>query len=132
MRPCPALCCSSLRSVQHSETDLLPAFAVEILRRQPALEIGFARRPFAIEHREPGHIPVSPVFVDHALTKSSLVNETVTPRGPLGGRIERIAFPFVTPIAELENVTRQQVLSFGAERGPLQRRRIEHMPNLDD
>ena len=94
-------------------------------------KLRFARRPFAVEHGKPGIVAIA-ALGDHVLAERAFVDEAVAQRGAPGGGIERIAFPFVAPVAErLENVTRQQVLGFGAERRALQRRRIEHVADLD-
>src|SRR5580692_6895386 len=99
--PCSLLLMLDLRlpAVQRRETEFLPAFAFEVLRCKPALEIGFARRPFAVEHGEPGVIAVA-ALGDHVLAERAFVDETVAQRGAPRRRIEGIAFPFVTPIAK--------------------------------
>src|SRR5580692_9742728 len=132
--PCSLLLMLALRllAVQRRETEFLPAFAVEIFRRKPTLKIALARRPLAVEHGEPGIIAVA-ALSDDVLAERSFVAEAVAQRGAPRWRIERIAFPLVAPIAQrLENITRQQVLSFSAKRRALQGRGIEHVADFDD
>src|ERR1700726_4222567 len=122
---------SRLLAVQRRETDFLPAFVVEILRRKPALEVELAHRPLAVEHGEPGVVAVA-ALGDHVLAERAFVDKAVAQRGAPRRSIEGIAFPFVAPIAErLEDVTRQQVLSFSAQRRALEGRRIKHVTDLD-
>jgi hypothetical protein len=104
---------------------------VEIIRAQPAFEIALARRPLAIEHGKPDVIAIA-ALGNHVLAESALVDKSIAQRGPPRGGVERIALPFVAAIAEhVEDVTRQEILGFGAERGALQGRRIEDMPHFD-
>src|SRR6185437_1867159 len=118
--------------VQGREAEFLPAVAVEIVRRQPALEVRLAYRPLAVEHGEPGVVAVA-ALGDDVLAERALVDEAVTQRRAPRFRVERIALPFVAPIVErFEHVAGQQILRFGAERRALQRRRIHHMTDLDD
>src|SRR5581483_11855941 len=58
-------------SIKSAELALLPAFPIEILRREPALEGGLAGGPFAVEHGEPGGVAVAPL-VDHVLAEDAL------------------------------------------------------------
>src|SRR5579862_2057185 len=98
---------SHLLAVQRRETEFLPAFAVEILRRKPALEVALARRPLAVEHGEPGIIAVA-AFGNHVLAERAFIDEAIAQRRAPRWGVEGIAFPFVAPIAErLEDVTRQ-------------------------
>src|SRR5580692_6351748 len=122
---------SHLLAVQCRETEFLPAFAVEILRRKPALKVQLARRPLAVEHGEPGVIAVA-ALGNHVLAERAFVDKAVAQRGAPRRRIEGITFPFVAPIAQrLEDVTRQEVLGFSAQRRALQGRRIKHVTDLD-
>src|ERR1700683_3276569 len=113
--------------IQRRKADFLPAFAVKIFRRQPAFEVGFAPRPFAVDHGEPGGVAIAALY-DHMLTKEALEEESIAPGGTARRRVERVAFPFVATIAErLESIARQQVLGFGGERRPLQCRAVENI-----
>src|SRR5258708_26547843 len=110
---------SCLLAVQRRETDLLQAFAVKVLGREPARKSALGRRPVADEHGKPGIIAVA-ALGDDVLAERPFVAEPVAERCAPRRRIERIAFPFVAPVAErLENITRQEVLSFGAQRRAL-------------
>src|ERR1700674_2984448 len=94
--------------------------AGEVFRRQPALEICFALRPFAVEHREPSIVAVS-AFRDQVLAERPLIDEAITKRRSAGRRIERVAIPLVAAIAErFEGVSRQQILRLGAKRRALE------------
>src|SRR5438094_4286640 len=55
---------------------LLPV-GVEIRRVEPALERLAQRRPFAIDHREPGGVPVA-ALGDHRLAEQPLIAEAET------------------------------------------------------
>src|SRR3569832_377024 len=113
---------SSRRTVELAEALDLPALGVEILRIEPAFERRLARRPVAIEDREPGRVPVPPV-ADHVLAEDALELEAVAQRRAPRRRVERVAFPFVAPIAQfLDGVAREEVLRFGAEWRALQGR----------
>src|SRR5215475_1890500 len=72
---------------------------IEILRRQPALEGAFARRPVAIEHGVPGGVAAASLH-DHVLAKNASEGEAEAQRGPPRGGIEGVAFPFVAPVAQ--------------------------------
>ena len=115
MRMCIASPCGSYCA----ELCLLPPIPIEILRREPALERGFARRPFAVEHGEPGGVAAA-ALDDHVLAEQALIGEAEALRRPLRRGVERIAFPFVAPIAErFEGVAGDQVLRLGGERRAL-------------
>src|ERR1700678_3501363 len=117
--------------VQPGKADLLPAVLVKILRLKPALEASLPHRPFAVDDRIPGVVAVAPLR-DHVLPKDSLIDKSVAQSRAARGRVQCIAFPLVAAVAEVfENVARQKVLSFGAERGALERGRIENMADLD-
>src|SRR5579883_2514921 len=104
MRLCSALCCpycgsrSNVLPVQRGQADFLPALVVEIFRRQPALEIALARRPFADKHREPGIVAVA-ALGDHVLAEGAFMDEAITQRRAPRRRIQSIAFPLVAPVA---------------------------------
>ena len=102
---------------------LLPPFSIEILRRQPALEVALAHRPFAVEHGKYQALSRLRPLVIMCWRNVPSIDEAVAQGGAPRGCIERVAFPFVAPIAQrFEDVTRQQVLGFCAERRALQRR----------
>src|SRR6516165_5031914 len=123
---------SSSCGVQCGEADFLPAISIKIFRRQPAFEIALARRPFVVEHRKPRVVAIA-ALGNHVLAEGALVDEPVTQRRSPRRRIQRVAFPFIAAIAErLENVTRQQILGFGAEPRALRGWRIEHVPDFNN
>src|SRR5215469_5290484 len=130
--PCSLLLIlSSCGAVEYGEAYFLNALRIEVLGRQPAFEVALAHRPLAVEHGKPRVIAIA-ALGDDMLTERALVNEPITQRRTTRPGIVRVAFPFIAAIAErLECVTRQQILSFGAERGALQGRRIHHVPDLD-
>src|SRR5580692_3698799 len=66
--------------IQRRETNCLQAFVVEILRREPALEVALAHRPLAVEHGEPGVIAVA-ALGNHVLAERAFVDKAVTQRG---------------------------------------------------
>src|SRR6516164_247736 len=122
---------SSCSGIQCSEAHALDALCIEILGVQPAFEVALAHRPFAVEHGEPCVVAIT-ALGNHVLAESTLVDKPITQRCPPRCGIQRVAFPLVAAIAEsLKHVTRQQILSFGAERRALQGRRIEHVPHFD-
>jgi hypothetical protein len=109
----------------------LPAVGIEILRREPALECGFTFRPLGGEHREPGGIAAAPLD-DHVVAEDALVAEAEAQRCAARGRVEGIAFPFVTAVAErLESIAGEEILRLGGERGTLQARAEQDVADLD-
>src|SRR5437764_15178523 len=103
-----------LRLIQLAQAQLLAAGRIEVFRREPARERLLARGPFAVEHGEPGIVAVAPLG-DDVLPERALVGEPVAQRGVARGRIERIAFPLVPPIAErIERIAGEEVLRLGA------------------
>src|ERR1043166_4256979 len=109
-------------AVERDQTQLLPAGGVEIVRREPALVGRLARRPFGIEHRKPRGVAVAALH-DLVLAEQSFEGEAEALGGAARGRVERVAFPLVAPVAErLEYVAREQILRLGRERGALERR----------
>src|SRR5215469_7197452 len=110
--------------IQLAQACPLSSSRVEVLGREPALEGSLARRPFAIEHRVIGGVAAA-LLADHVETQNALEHESIAHGGPTRGCVERIALPFVAPIAErLEDVAREQILRLGSKRRALQRRRI--------
>src|ERR1700733_1017460 len=92
---------------------------VEILRFEPAFASGFARGPFAGQHREPGGVAIA-ALDDHVIAENPLERKTEPDGGAARGGIEGIAFPFVAAIAErIEGVTGQEILRLGGERRAL-------------
>ena len=105
---------------------------VEIGRVEPALEGRLERQPLAVEDREPAGIAVAR-FVDRRLVEHALVAEPEALRRGARRRVERIAFPFVAPIAELvKDAAHHQVHRLGRRRGALQRRGVVDAADLDD
>src|SRR5258708_40281973 len=92
----------------------LAAVGVEVLRREPALERGFARRPVGGQHGEPGGVAVA-ALDDHVVAKNALVAKAEAQRGAARGGIERIAFPLVTAGSE---AVRRSVGPGGTGLGP--------------
>jgi len=84
---------------QLRQAHLLTACGVKIFWREPTLESGLDRGPFAIEDREPSRVTVAPL-VDIGLAPDALECEAepycCCPRSG----IERIALPSVAAIAE--------------------------------
>src|SRR5262249_52201804 len=120
-----------VHAIQLAQAYPLPSLRIEILRREPALEGGFARRPFAIEHRKPGIVAVA-ALGDQMLPERALVNEAVAQRCTARGGVDAFALPAVAPVTQrLEGVACEQILRLGAERRALQRRRIDDMADLD-
>src|ERR1700730_10453245 len=91
--PCPAAVTSAtfpcslrlmhalrLLPVQRRETCALEAFTIEILRREPALEVALALRQFAGEHRVPGVVAVA-ALGDHVLAERPFIDEPVAQGG---------------------------------------------------
>src|SRR5580692_5317053 len=76
--PCSLVLMFALRllAVQCREIEFLPAFAIEILRRKPALEIVLARRPLAVEHGEPSIIAVA-ALGDDVLAECTFIDKAV-------------------------------------------------------
>src|SRR5579859_6273017 len=81
--PCRRLVIRSSWSlfVQGGEAEFLPALAVEIVGRQPPLEVCLARRPFAVEHGEPGVVAIAAFLIDHVLAEGAFVDEPIAQRG---------------------------------------------------
>src|SRR6185312_6409248 len=122
---------SAVGAVERGKALDLLAVRGEIPGRQPALECRLARRPFAIDDREPGGVAV-PAVADHVLAEDALEHEAAAQRRAPRRRVERIAFPLVTPVAKLlDGVTGEEVLRLGAERRALQRRCIDDGADLD-
>src|SRR5260221_6028935 len=94
----------------------LAAVGVEVLRREPALERGFARRPVGGQHGEPGGVAAA-ALDDHVVAKNALVAKAEAQRRAARRGIERIAFPLVTAVAErLEGIAGPEGLRFGRQR----------------
>src|SRR5205823_2107473 len=109
----------------------LASFAVEISRREPALERLLERRPFAIEDRVPGGIAVA-ALVDDRLAENAFEAEAEAVGGLARRRVERIAFPFITAVAELvEGAAHHQIHGFGCRAALLQARRIDDRSHFD-
>src|ERR1700678_629913 len=108
------------------------ALLIEIIPRKPAPVGRLARRPFAVEHREPRLVAVA-ALDDHVLAKDSLESEAEALRGATRRRVEGVALPLVAAIAErLEDVTREQILRLGRAGRPLHRRRVQDVADLGD
>src|SRR6516162_683667 len=112
----------------------LPLLArrIEICRVEPALECRLERWPFAVEDREPGGVAVA-TLVHRRLAEHAFVAEAQALRCGARGRVERIAFPLVAPIAQLvEDPAHQEVHRLGRRRGALQWRGVVDTADLDD
>src|SRR5579864_2805221 len=73
----------------------LQACSVEIRGIEPALEGSAQRRPFAVDDRVPGGIAISSL-IDHRFSENAFEAEAETQRRRTRGRVEAVAFPFVT------------------------------------
>jgi hypothetical protein len=116
---------------QVAECALLLAISGEILRRQPLLEGGPERRPFAVDDGKPGRISIA-ALVDHELAEGSLVLES-EPGGSRSRRsVEAIALPFVAAVAEfVEHTPHHQEHRLGGSRLALQQWRVVDVADLD-
>ena len=83
------------------------------------------RWPILIDYGEPGGVAAT-VFIDHRLTKGSFVGKSQSTGSPDRGLIETVAFPFISPVAQLENILHQHIVSFGGDSGALNCRRQHH------
>src|SRR5690242_18692529 len=70
----------------------LPPGRVEVFGIEPALERLPARRPLAVEHREPSRVAVI-AFDDHVLPEHALRREAEALRGALRGLVAVVALP---------------------------------------
>ena len=82
------------------EALLLLAVSTNVLRAQPSLISGFKCRPFIVDNRKLGGIPVA-AFIDNRLPEQAFIAEAQTRCGGAGGGIQAIAFPFIAPVAKL-------------------------------
>src|SRR5215216_2176381 len=95
--------------MQVRQPHALSALGVEIIGRQPLLERRFSLWPFVIEHGVPRGVAAAP-FLNHVLAKGSFERESEADRSPPGWSIQRVALPFIAPIAEiLEDVASHQI-----------------------
>ena len=111
---------------------LLPPLGVEIFAPEPALERRLARGPLAVEHRKPGGVAAA-ALDDHVLAEDALEGEAEPLRRAPRGRVQRVAFPLVAPVAErIEDVGGEEILRLGRARRALQGGRVHDIADLDD
>src|SRR5215472_18714655 len=110
----------------------LAACGVEIAGIEPALEGLFERRPFAVEDREPAGVAVA-ALVDSGLAEEALVAKAEAQCCGARWRVERVAFPLVTPVAQfVEDTAHHQVHRLGGGWCALQERRKIDAADFDD
>ena len=87
--------------------------------------------PFAVENREPGRIAIMPL--DHrGLPEDAFEGESQPRRRGHGARVQIVAFPFIAPIAPVdEHLTHHQIHRLGGGRASLQRWREIDMSDFD-
>src|SRR5882757_1799346 len=97
----PAITAPPSSGVKRSncQAGFLPAFGIEILRRQPGLIACFGKAPVSVGHGEPGRIVVLSLG-DHMLAKDAFEDEAKSFGGTPGRFIAIVAFPFETSIAQ--------------------------------
>ncbi len=78
----------------------LVAGGVEVRRLEPGLVGPSQRRPFVVDHREPGGVPVR-AFDDHVLAEQPLEGEAEAERRALRRFVVVVALPFEATVAEL-------------------------------
>src|SRR3954469_2087527 len=86
----------------------LPAVLVEVRRIEPPLKGVVDGRPFAVDHRVPRGVTVA-TLVDARLPENAFVREAKALRGAARRRVQRVALPFVAPVAEVEGALHHQV-----------------------
>ncbi len=106
------------RSDQIRQADLLSPLVVEICRGQPADVGGLQNWPIAVDDRKPGRVPAA-LFINRGLAKNAFEHEPEPLGGGAGRRVERIAFPFVAPEAEIKGLSHQKIHRFGRRRRSL-------------
>src|SRR5674476_163635 len=82
-------------AVHRAQAEDLFARGGEIFRRQPALEIAFTLRPFAVEHGEHDGIAIA-ALGDHMLTQDTLEDEAIAARRPARCGVVRVTLPLVS------------------------------------
>src|SRR6266436_4778548 len=96
-------------------------FSAASQRSKFALRAGHSE----IEHRVPRRVAIA-AFDDHVLAEYTLKNKSEAEGGPPRGFVQRIAFPFITPVFQvLEDVPGHEVHGLGRSGGPLKRGRVE-------
>src|SRR5215472_19100175 len=118
--------------VEARQALVLAACGVEIAGIEPALEGLFERRPFAVEDREPAGVAVA-ALVDSGLAEEALVAKAEAQCCGARWRVERVAFPLVTPVAQfVEDTAHHQVHRLGGGWCALQERRKIDAADFDD
>src|SRR5438067_4383000 len=116
---------------QARQAHALVALGVEIAGIEPPLEGGFDRRPLAVDNRKPGGVAIA-ALDDVRLPEQPLKAKAVPRGGGARRRVERIALPFIAPVAELvENPPHHQVHRLRCGGRSLQCRRIGDGADLD-
>lgn len=106
------------------------AIRVEIAFTQPCLEQCASCRPFWLHNREPGRIAPATLH-DPVTAPRSFVGEAEPTRSTLGCRIQIVAPPYDTKVAECESVLHHQENGFRGGAGALQPGRKPNAPDLD-
>src|SRR5262245_7383534 len=118
------------RRGQHREAHALSPLRVEGRGVEPPLERGLQRRPLTIDGRVPRRIAIA-ALVDERLTEYALERQSEPlSRGPRR-RIQRIALPFVPPVAEGKGMLHHQEHRFAGGGRALQERREVDVADLD-
>src|SRR4051812_3154474 len=105
------------------EARLLPALRVEILRREPLFERGFAPWPFRVDDREPGRVAVLALH-HHVLAEQPFVLEAETNRRAFRWLVAVVALPLVAAIAKRKSIIADQIHSLRRHARALERGRI--------
>src|SRR5690349_2026285 len=89
------------RASELAERDALTSPLVEVRGIEPLLERAIERRPLGVDRRVPGRIAVA-TLVDARLPEDALVRQAEALRGGARTRVQRVALPLVSAIAERE------------------------------
>jgi hypothetical protein len=98
---------------------------------EPGLIGGADAGPVAIDDGVPRRVAVV-AFDDDGLAEDAFVGEAEAFGGAARGRIERVALPFHSAIAEREGVGHEEEEGFRAHAGLLERGRISEVTEFDD
>src|SRR5581483_1919070 len=109
----------------------LASCGIEVRRVEPALVTTLQRGPVSVDDRVPRGVAVS-LLVNRGLPEQTLILESQSQRRGTRGRVEGVAFPFITPVAELvEDASHHQEHCLGRRGGVLEWRGIIDVPDLD-
>src|SRR5689334_17214357 len=93
---------------QVTESFPLSPLGVEIGGIEPAPEGPIELGPFLVDHGVPGGVAAA-ALVDARLAEEAFVGEAEALRRGTRRRIQRVALPFVAPVAQLESALHHQV-----------------------